>query len=201
MKEAPIYRIRRHSVQWGVVIIFMMSFLSGCGRATPTPIIIAPAPASTPIPPANPTAVLPQPTVIPATATTRPAVTEPTTSAEVTSTLEPSPTLPDPTQRPFLMKIDRISVIVGRGTLLEGRVANGTLQINSNLDILGPQNNVISTTALAILVSNIMRDQVTVGDYASILVGGIEVTDVLPGMLLTEAGQFDSYEEAFQQLQ
>lgn len=99
------------------------------------------------------------------------------------------------------MKIDRISVIVGRGTLLEGRVANGTLQINSNLDILGPQNNVISTTALAILVSNIMRDQVTVGDYASILVGGIEVTDVLPGMLLTEAGQFDSYEEAFQQLQ
>jgi len=99
------------------------------------------------------------------------------------------------------MKIDRISVIVGRGTLLEGRVANGTLQANSNVEILGPQITAISPTVLAILISNIMRDQVTVGDYAGILVGGIEATDISPGMLLAEAGEFESYEEALQQLQ
>ena len=99
------------------------------------------------------------------------------------------------------MKIDRISVIVGRGTLLEGRVANGTLQVNGNVEILRPQNNVISPTVLAILISNVMRDQVTVGDYAGILVGGIEATDISPGMLLAEAGAFESYEEALQQLQ
>jgi len=99
------------------------------------------------------------------------------------------------------MRIDRISVIVGRGTLLEGRVANGTLQANSSVEILGPQNNVISPTVLAILVSNITRDQVTVGDYAGILVGDIEATDLSPGMLLAEAGEFKSYEEALQQLQ
>ena len=99
------------------------------------------------------------------------------------------------------MKIDRISVVVGRGTLLEGRVANGTLQANSDVEILGSQNNVISATVLATLISNVMRDQVTVGDYASILVGGVEATDLSPGMLLAEAGKFKSYEEALQQLQ
>ena len=99
------------------------------------------------------------------------------------------------------MRIDRISVIVGRGTLLEGRVANGTLQANGDVEILSPQNDVISVTVLATLISNVMRDQVTVGDYAGILVGGVEATNLSPGMLLAEAGQFKSYEEALQQLQ
>ena len=99
------------------------------------------------------------------------------------------------------MKIDRISVIVGRGTLLEGRVANGTLQGNGTVEILGPQNNVISPTVLAILISNTVTDQVTVGDYAGILVGGVEPTDLSPGRLLAEAGEFESYEEALLQLQ
>jgi len=98
------------------------------------------------------------------------------------------------------MRIDRISVIVGRGTLLQGRVANGTLQGNGNVEILGPQNKVISPSLLAILISNIMRNQVTVGDYAGILVGGIKPTDLSPGMLLAEAGEYKSYEEALQQL-
>ena len=91
-------------------------------------------------------------------------------------------------------------MVVGRGTLLEGRVANGTLQSNSSVEILGPQNSAIRPTVLAILISNIMRDQVTVGDYAGILVGDIAATDLSPGMLLAEAGEFESYEEALQQL-
>jgi translation elongation factor EF-Tu-like GTPase len=99
------------------------------------------------------------------------------------------------------MRIDRISVIVGRGTLLQGRVANGTLQANGNVEILGPRNEVISVPVLAILISNTVRDQVTVGDYTGILVGGIEATDLSPGMLLAAAGEFESYEEALQQLQ
>jgi elongation factor Tu len=99
------------------------------------------------------------------------------------------------------MKIDRISVIVGRGTLLQGHVANGTLQGNGSVEILGPKNKVISATVLAILISNAVRDQVTVGDYASILVSDIKATDLSPGMLLAEADKFKTYEEALRQLQ
>jgi translation elongation factor EF-1alpha len=193
---------RQQISKWGIAIPLVMSLLSGCGGASPTPVVIAPA--STPIP-AAPPAVLPRATAIPVTVTTGPVSVQLTTTAPTptggTLTLEPSPTLQAPIDRPFLMKIDRISVIVGRGTLLEGRVANGTLQANSSVEILGPQNNVISATVLAILISNIMRDQVKAGDYAGILVGGVEATDLSPGMLLAEAGKYKSYEEALQQLQ
>jgi translation elongation factor EF-Tu-like GTPase len=144
---------------------------------------------------------LPTTTTIPATATTGPVSAESTTTAEGTLTLAPSATLEAPVDRPFLMRIDRISVIVGRGTLLEGRVANGTLLTNDNVEILGSQNQVINPTVLAILISNIARDQVTVGDYAGILVGDIVATDLSPGMLLAKAGEYKSYEEALQQLQ
>jgi translation elongation factor EF-Tu-like GTPase len=98
------------------------------------------------------------------------------------------------------MRIERISVIVGRGALLQGRVANGTLQGDAAVEILGTQNNVLSANVLDILVSNIKRDHVTVGDYASIVVGGVEVKDLSPGMLLAVAGEFKTYDEALLQL-
>ena len=91
-------------------------------------------------------------------------------------------------------------MIVGRGTLLEGRVANGTLQATGAVEIISPQNKVISPSLLAIFISNAPRDQVTVGGYAGILVGGIEPTSLSPGMLLAAAGEYKSYEEAIQQL-
>lgn len=191
------YPVMRHSVKWGITITFVISVLSGCGEASPTPVVIVPTSAVS-IPPTNPPAVLPQATDTDTPAT---AAAEPTTVPEGTITLEPSPTLPNPIDRPFLMKIDRISVIVGRGILLEGRVSNGTLLENDSVEILRPGNTAISPTVLAILISNAMRDQVTVGDYAGILVGGVEATDLSPGMLVAKAGEFTSYEEALQQLQ
>ena len=199
----------QHALVWGIAITFMMSILSGCGGTSPTTIELPPAPTSTPLPPVpQAPAVLPQPTAIPTTGNTGPfpaaatATDEGTATAEGTGTaeLQPSPTLPPPIDRPFLMKIDRISLVVGRGTLLEGRVANGTLAGNGTVEILAPQDNVISTAVLAILISNTVRDQVTVGDYAGILVEGVEATDLKPGMLLAEAGEYESYEEALAQL-
>jgi translation elongation factor EF-Tu-like GTPase len=191
----------KQALTWGLTLLFVMSVLSGCGGATPTPIVIVPTDV-VPVPQANPPANVPQPTEVPATEPAA-AAEEPTTAvtADGTLTLAPSPTLPAPIDRPFLMKIDRISVVVGRGTLLEGRVANGTLQANENIEILGTGNTVLNPSILAMLISNTMRDQVTVGDYAGILVGGVEATTLSPGMLLAKAGEFESYEEALQQLQ
>lgn len=190
-------------IKCGIVISVVMTLLSGCGTVSPTPIIPAPIPTSSPIPQAVPQVVLPRATAIPTTAASRAGGAGPTTPTPTggTAAVAPSPTLPDPIDRPFLMRIDRISVVVGRGTLLEGRVANGTLQSSGSVAILGPQNTVISPTVVAILISNTVRDQVTVGDYAGILVGGVEATDLSPGLLLAEAGEFESYEEALQQLQ
>ena len=190
-----------HYLKWGIAIFLITSLLSACAAATPTPIFIEPAPVSNAVPQPIPQVVAPRPTTSLPTVITAPTHTEPATTAEGTSSPAPTATLEPHIDRPFLMRIDRISVIVGRGTLLEGRVTNGTLQGGGSVEILGPQNNVISLNLLAILISNTVRDQVTVGDYAGILVEGVTPTELSPGLLLAEAGEYESYEEALRQLQ
>ena len=192
--------------EWGISVILASSLLSGCGRATPTPALV---PEVTSVSaPSLPTAVQPVATEPPLT---EEPVTGPTTPPEAETDLTTTPgetetpaatsTMANPSDLPFLMKIDRVSVVVGRGTLLEGRVAHGTLQGNGAVTILGPQDRVLDAGVLSILISSIVRDQVTVGDYAGILVEGLDVTQVTPGMLLSEAGSYESYEEALQLLQ
>ena len=201
--------IYRHALLWGITLTFVMALLGGCAGASPTTIELPSAPTSTPLPPVpHAPAVLPRPTAIPTIGNTGPFPAAATSTAEGTATgagtgtaeVQPSATLPPAIDRPFLMKIDRISLVVGRGTLLQGRVANGTLAGKGTVEILAPHDKVISTAVLAILISTTVRDQVTVGDYAGILVGGVEATDLSPGLLLAEAGGYESYAEALAQL-
>ena len=195
----------RPALQWGLAITFVMFLVGGCGRVSPTPIVIVPAATSTSVPPiataAQPIATDVPPTDAPATAATELTASDLTTTVEQTATLGTIPPTENPNDQPFLMKIDRFSVIVGRGILLEGRVVHGTLHGNDSVEILGPQDKVLRTSVLAVLISNIARDQVTVGDYAGILVQGIQPGDLGLGMVLAAAGAFDSYEEALEELQ
>jgi translation elongation factor EF-Tu-like GTPase len=198
--------IYRYVYRWGIATLVAAGLLSGCGNATPTPVFENPAPTSVPAQP-QPPAVQSFPTEAPVTdepaagaSPAAAATTDGTTTPDGTATVEITATRARPLDLPFLMKIDRVSAIVGKGTLLEGRVANGTLQGNSAVEILGPQGQSIDTQVLAILISTIPREQVTVGDYAGILVESLDATQVAPGMLLTEAGQYQSYEEALPNL-
>ena len=190
----------------GIALTLMTCILGGCVGSSPTPIIIVPTGTIAPRP-ALPTATRPIPTPVAPTATTPPTSTAQSNTTELATTPEetitPSPVVAteNPMDRPFLMRIDKISVIVGRGTYLEGRVARGTLQGNDEVEILGPQNSVIRTTVLGVFISSTVRDQVIVGDYAGVLVQNVEVTNVSPGMVLAGAGGYDTYEEALQELQ
>jgi translation elongation factor EF-Tu-like GTPase len=201
---------QRQVRQWRVAIILGMLLLAGCGGASPTPIVIAPAPTLTPLPPI-PTAALATATTVPPTDLPPTVATELTaldltaadltTTAEGTATLGTVPATENPLDQPFLMKIDKFSLIVGRGMLLEGRVVRGTLRGNDSVEILGPQNKVLSPSVLAVLISNTARDRVTVGDYAGILVQAMDPGELSPGMVLAAAGAFASYEDALQELQ
>ena len=200
---------QRQVRQWGVAITLVILLLGGCQGTSQTPIVIAPAPTLTPVPPipaALPTETAVPPTEIPATAATELTATDLTATdltatAEGTATLGTVPPTKNPIDQPFLMKIDKFSVIVGRGILLEGRVAHGTLHGNDSVEILGPQNKVLSTSVLAVLIANTARGQVTVGDYAGILVPAIQPSELSPGMVLAAVDAFSSYEEALQGLQ
>jgi hypothetical protein len=189
----------RQMWQWALTMTLLLGLLSSCAEATPTPILIEPPNDTSIPPPPAPLVILRRPTTIPTSANQGPFQAKPT--ATITGTVEPSPTLPaDRLERPFLMKIDRISVVVGRGILLQGRVTNGALQANGNVELLGPQQSVSGITVKTVLIANTRHAQVQVGDYASLLVSGLLLTDVSPGMLVVEAGAYKSYEAARQQL-
>lgn len=197
----------RYVIQ-GVMAILCTFLVSACGGTTTTPVVSFPAGTDAPAP-VLPTAVQLEPTDVlpaegpteaaetPAAAGTDPATTpDGTVSPTLTSTQAPA------TDLPFLMRIDRISNIVGRGTLLEGQVAHGTLPANASVEILRPQGQEpVIANVLALLISNVVREQVTVGDYAGILVEGVDPAQLSPGLLLTEVDAYESYEEALQMLQ
>lgn len=193
--------------QWGILVVFTVVLLSSCNGATPTPILIVPQPtavSAAPLPaPVRPAATQVPPTQQPAPTTAVPAAEDAalTGTLEGTVTAAATATQADPLELPFLMKIDRISVVVGRGVLLEGRVAHGSLQANSAIEILGPQDQLLGGNVLATLVATVAREQVTVGDYAGILVEGLEANRLAPGMLLSASGAYTSYEEALTALQ
>jgi hypothetical protein len=186
---------------WTLAIAVTMSVLGGCAEASPTPIVVVPPPATSAAVQPIPTAALPVATDPGPTEATAPTATGPTSTPGGTVTPATLPPTEHPLNRPFLMKIDRVSVIVGRGTLLEGRVSHGTLQASDSVEILGPQNTVLATTVLGVFISSTVRDQVTVGDAAGILVESTSAAGVSPGMLLAESGAYTSHEEALQALQ
>lgn len=192
--------------RWGSFMILSMILLAGCAGASPTPGPILPAATPTPLPP-QPPAVLPVETLASPTSSPPPTLpaqandTDLTTTPAGTETSTPVVATVNPVAQPFLMQIDRVSVVVGRGTLLEGRVAHGTLQAGGSVEVLGPQNVALNPAVLGIFISSTQQDQVTVGDYAAILVQDVEVTEVTPGMLLAQTGAYESYEEALQALQ
>lgn len=199
--------IQRQALQWGIAFTVVMSLLGGCAQASPTPVVVVPAATWTDVP-FIPPAALPVATDVPPTVAIASTPTQ-ASGADLTTTVEgegaaasatAGPT-ENPIDQPFLMRIDRVSVVVGRGTLLEGRVVHGTLQGNASVQILGPQNKVMDTTVLAVLIANTIRDMVAVGDQAGVLVESTEAAGVSPGMILTEPEAFTSYEEALQEIQ
>ncbi len=184
---------------WVLTMTLVAGLLSSCAEATPTPVFID-LPTETPIPPPPaPRVIVRQLTRIPTSANQGPFQAKPT--ATITGTVEASPTLPaNPLQRPFLMRIDQISVVVGRGLLLQGPVINGALQANASVDILSTQPPLYGLTVTAVYIANRPRTQVKVGDRAGILIGGLQTSDVPSGSLLVVSGGYKSYAEARQQL-
>ena len=210
----------RSMFERGFVLISTISILSACS-ALPTPTSFVPAPTSISAPnqpvvraPATPA----QPTEAPVIITNTPPTaggestanpngsttaneTTTVTAEEGTKTMTVVPTKANPADLPFLMQVDRISVVVGRGVLLQGRVTNGSLQANTIVDILGPQDQLLGVRVLAVLISNVVQEQVKVGDYAGVLVETVNTTDLSPGMLATEADGYKSYDDALKALQ
>ena len=99
--------------------------------------------------------------------------------------------IPDPeraTDKPFLMPIEDIFTITGRGTVATGRVERGTLHLNDELEILGVKEDVQKTTVTGIEMFRKLLDEAQAGDNIGALLRGIKREDIERGQVLVAPG-------------
>jgi len=89
--------------------------------------------------------------------------------------------------KPFLMPIEDIFTISGRGTVVTGRIERGVINLNDNVEIVGIRPTA-STVATGIEMFQKTLDQGMAGDNVGILLRGIEKKDVVRGQVLAAPG-------------
>ncbi|GAA3331863.1 elongation factor Tu [Curtobacterium albidum] len=98
--------------------------------------------------------------------------------------------VPDPvraTDQPFLMPIEDVFTITGRGTVVTGRVDRGTLDLNSEVEIVGIRPTQ-KTTVTGIEMFRKLLDKAEAGDNTGLLIRGLKREDVERGQVVVKPG-------------
>ena len=101
--------------------------------------------------------------------------------------------IPDPereTDKPFLMPIEDIFTISGRGTVVTGRVERGVLNLNDEVEIIGIREKSQKTTVTSIEMFNKLLDTAEAGDNAALLLRGLKREDVERGQVIIKPGAY-----------
>ena len=98
---------------------------------------------------------------------------------------------PDPqrdTDKPFLMPVEDVFTITGRGTVATGRVERGTLNINDEVEIVGIKDDVQKTVVTGIEMFRKLLDSAEAGDNIGALLRGIDRDEIERGQVLAKPG-------------
>ena len=104
------------------------------------------------------------------------------------------PTPPRAIDQPFLMPIEDVFSIKGRGTVVTGRIERGIVKVNDTVEICGIRPT-RSTVATGVEMFKKLLDQGQAGDNVGVLLRGIERTDVERGMVLNKPGSIKPHTE------
>ncbi|MET7771481.1 elongation factor Tu [Nocardia sp. NPDC005366] len=99
--------------------------------------------------------------------------------------------IPDPvrdTEKPFLMPVEDVFTITGRGTVVTGRVERGIINVNEEVEIVGIRPDKTKTTVTGIEMFRKLLDQGQAGDNVGLLVRGIKREDVERGQVVVKPG-------------
>ena len=99
--------------------------------------------------------------------------------------------IPDPereTDKPFLMPVEDVFTITGRGTVATGRVERGTLKLNDEVEIVGIQEESRKTVCTGIEMFRKLLDSAQAGDNIGALLRGVQRTDIQRGQCLVKPG-------------
>ncbi len=99
--------------------------------------------------------------------------------------------IPEPerdTDKPFLMPIEDIFSITGRGTVATGRVERGTLKLNDTVEIVGLTDEKRKVVVTGIEMFRKLLDEAQTGDNIGALLRGVQRTEIERGQVLSEPG-------------
>ena len=98
------------------------------------------------------------------------------------------PTPERPVDQPFLMPIEDVMTISGRGTVVTGRVERGTLKLSDEVEIVGLSKDRKKTVVTGIEMFRKTLDQAEAGDNVGVLLRGIQREEVERGQVLSKPG-------------
>ena len=99
--------------------------------------------------------------------------------------------IPDPqrdTDKPFLMPVEDVFTITGRGTVATGRVERGTLKLNEEVEIIGIREETKKTVVTGIEMFRKQLDFAQAGDNVGALLRGVQRTEIERGQVLAKPG-------------
>ena len=105
---------------------------------------------------------------------------------EAVDTYIPLP--PREVDKPFLMPVEDVFSITGRGTVATGRIERGVINSNDVVDIIGMQSEKLSSTVTGVEMFRKILDRGEAGDNVGLLLRGIEKNDIRRGMVIAKPG-------------
>ena len=106
--------------------------------------------------------------------------------------------IPDPerdTDKPFLMPIEDVFTITGRGTVVTGKVERGTINVNAEVEIVGIKPKSFKTTVTGIEMLRKLLDSAQAGDNAGLLLRGTKRDEVERGQVVVKPGSITPHTE------
>ena len=105
------------------------------------------------------------------------------------------PLPPRPVDQPFLMSVEDVFSITGRGTVATGRIERGRIKVGEPVEIVGLIEAPLTSTVTGVEMFRKLLDQGEAGDNAGLLLRGIEKTQIRRGMVLCKPGSITPHTE------
>ncbi len=99
--------------------------------------------------------------------------------------------IPTPTRdvdKPFLMPVEDVFSITGRGTVATGRIERGVIKLNEEVEIVGMRPDKLKSVVTGIEMFRRLLSEGQAGDNAGLLLRGIEKKDLIRGMVICKPG-------------
>jgi elongation factor Tu len=96
---------------------------------------------------------------------------------------------------PFLMSVEDVFSITGRGTVATGRIERGRIKVGEAIEIVGLMEKPLSSTVTGVEMFKKLLDEGEAGDNAGLLLRGIEKTQIRRGMVLCKPGSITPHTE------